>query len=201
MLTRAKITDAALRLVARRGAQGFTLAALASELKVSTSALYNHAASKATVFRWMQDAVNRGIDVNAFGEHPLGEALRAWARSYREAYVPYPMLVPVMALQPVTDAPETVAMYERVVAAFVAEGWSDAEALNAVVALESFIFGAALDTAAPDDIFDVEPSSADAPRLASAVRARADRHGRGREAADAAFDLGLDALVHGLTTR
>lgn len=201
VLTRDRITRVALQLAERRGHRALTVDALARELAVSKSALYNHAASKATLFVWMQDAINATIDTSAFATTDWSTAVTAWARSYREAYARYPQLVPLMATQPIADAPRTAAMYEAVARGLVAGGWDVADVLNVVVAVEAFVFGAALDIGAPDDIFDARSASDEAPTIASAVDARAARHGVGRDAADAAFELGLAALLDGLAAR
>ena len=198
LLTQEKITASALRLMAGRSRQPFTLDALASALGVSKSALYNHASSKATVLLWVQDAVNATIDVECFDELDCHDAMLVWARSYREAYAPYPKLVPLMAAHPIADAPQTTRMYEAVASALVADGWAEADVLNVIVAVESYVFGAALDLTAPDDIFDPGGAAEDAPTITRAVAARAGVHGRGRSAADAAFDVGLVALLDGL---
>lgn len=201
VLTQGRITNAALRLTARRGHRALTLDALAHDLKVSKSALYNHVASKATLFVWMQDAINSTIDTSAFATAQWREAVTVWARSYRDAYAPYPQLVPLMATQPIADAPRTASMYEAVARGLVRGGWAEADVLNVIVAVEAFVFGAALDLTAPSDIFDAGNASQVAPTIAAAVDARATSHGIGREAADAAFELGLGALLTGLEAR
>lgn len=199
VLSQEAITRVTLRLITRRGYEAFTLAALAKELRVSVSALYNHAASKQQVLLWAQDEINATIDTGPFATLPWDEALASWARSYRDAYADVTPLIPVMAVLPVSDAPGSLAMYETVVAALVDAGWSGGEAVNAVVAVESFVFGSALDTAAPAEIFDVSEDAA--PVFAAAVADRHRRYGRGAATADAAFDLGLDALLAGLRAR
>lgn len=200
VLNRGRITTEALKLIGRTGEAGFTMAALAKQLKVSTSALYNHAPSKEVILRWVQDEVNASIDVSCFATDPLPDALRTWAHSYREAYIGFPALVQIIAMQPVADSPHTIAMYETVTAAMTKAGFDGADAIDAIVALESFIFGSALDTAAPDDIFDTVPADG-AATFAAAVQERHARHGRGRGSADAAFTRGLDALLRGLVAR
>lgn len=198
LLTPEGITAAALKLIAERGESGFTMAALARELHVSASALYNHADSKDVILRWVQDDLNSTIDVACFVQKPLVDAMLVWARSYRRAYAAHPALISVMAWQPVADAPHTIAMYETVTSALVGAGFAPAEALRAIVAVESFLFGSALDTAAPDDIFDLGEAAAHAPVFAQAVSQREQVDGRGRGSADASFELGLEALVRAL---
>ncbi|WP_432524170.1 TetR/AcrR family transcriptional regulator [Kineococcus sp. SYSU DK006] len=193
VLTAERITEAAVRLVEARGHDALTVAALARELGVAPSALYNHVSTKNEVLRRVQDHVNREVDCSAFGRLPWDEALAAWARSYREVYARHVPLVPVIAVTPVRGAPHTLAMYERVAAGLRAGGWPEHLLVDAVVAVESFVLGSALDTQAPPDIFEPGEHAGSAPTFAAAVRARG-----GGDAAGAAFELGLGALVAGL---
>ncbi|WP_432570637.1 TetR/AcrR family transcriptional regulator [Kineococcus sp. SYSU DK005] len=201
VLSAERITGAAVRLVASRGHDALTMAALARELGVAPSALYNHVATKQDVLRRVQDHVNREVDCSAFGALPWDEALTAWARSYRDVYARHVPLVPVIAVTPVRGAPHTLAMYERVAAGLREGGWPAHLVLDAVVAVESFVLGSALDTQAPPDIFDPggetggenESGPGEGSALAAAVRARG-----GGDAALASFELGLAALVEGL---
>lgn len=183
-----------MELIKVRGYAALTMAALARQLGVAPSALYNHVNSKRQLLLWIQDHVNREIDCSDFGARPWDEALESWAHSYRDAYARYSPLVPVIAVTPIAGSPHTVAMYEQVAAGLRAGGWPDDQIVDVVVAVESFILGSAMDAAAPDDIFDVP--SAQAPVLAEVVGARV-----GRDAARAAFELGLATVLAGLRDR
>jgi hypothetical protein len=69
------------------------------------------------------------------------------------------------------------------------------------VALESFIYGSAYDVNAPADIFDVGSLAPEAPNFSAAVAHRgagASPGTGGRNDADAAFSLGLAAMIAGL---
>lgn len=195
VLSPEKITAAAVRLITARGYRALTMANLAHELKVSPSALYNHVAAKRDVLRWIQDHVNQAIDCTRFAHEPWDVALTAWARSYRAAYAAHTPLVPVIAVMPVAGSPHTVAMYEAVAAGLCRGGWPAELVVDAVVAVESFVLGSALDAGAPPGIFDVQDGAA-APSFTAAVAAR-----RGPNPAEAAFELGLAALVAGLRAR
>jgi AcrR family transcriptional regulator len=196
LLSQEKITGAAVELIELRGYPALTMAALARQLGVAPSALYNHVSSKRELLLWLQDHVNKEIDCSDFGVRPWDVALESWARSYRDADARHSLLVPVIAVTPIAGSPHTVAMYERVAAGLRADGWPDEQVMDVVVAVESFVLGSALDSAAPDDIFDVPDDQA--PVLAEVVAARA---GAGRDAARAAFDLGLATVLAGLRDR
>jgi hypothetical protein len=70
-----------------------------------------------------------------------------------------------------------------------------------VVALESFIYGSAYDVNAPADIFDAGALAPQAPNFSAAVARRGMKLETGtgaRTDADAAFTLGLRAMIAGL---
>ena len=87
-------------------------------------------------------------------------------------------------------------MYETVSAGFSEAGFPEERIVSSIVALESFIFGSAYDVSAPADIFDAGTMAELTPSFTGAVRSLA---GQGHERpADAAFSLGLEALISGL---
>ncbi|MFY9635656.1 MAG: TetR/AcrR family transcriptional regulator C-terminal domain-containing protein [Cellulosimicrobium cellulans] len=195
ILDLAGITTAALRLVSRNGYAGLTMAALARSLNVAPSALYNHVASKRDVLLLVEDHLTALVDVTAFAAEPWESAVRKWAWSYRDVFAEHTPLIPVIAVLPVTDAPQTLAMYETVSAGFRAAGFPEERIVSAIVALESFIFGSAFDVTAPADIFDSGTMADSTPSFTGAVRSLA---AQGHEKpADVAFSLGLEALIAG----
>lgn len=197
VLSRDRITAAALELVADTGYAGLTMSALARRLRVAPSALYNHAGSKQEVLGWIQEHVMTMVDFSAFAEEPWDEALRSWAWSYREVFARHTPLIPVIAVLPVTDAEKTLRMYEEVTLGLTRAGWPPERVVPVIVALESFVYGSALDVTAPGDIFDPGaladrfPSFTTAARLAAAPTAD-------ESPADTAFRTGLDGLIDGL---
>ncbi len=202
LLSSARITQAALKLVGRDGYKGLTMAALARSLHVAPSALYNHVSSKQDVLLLVEDHLMGRVDVSAFGAQPWAEAVCVWAHSYRDVFAGHLPLIPVIALLPVTNAPATITMYEAVTRGFLDAGWAPETVIDAVVALESFIYGSAYDANAPADIFDAGDLAPDAPSFSAAVARRGsgatDPAVRARHDADAAFTLGLNAMVAGL---
>jgi AcrR family transcriptional regulator len=197
VLSKDRITGAALDLIASEGYEGLTMSALARRLRVAPSALYNHAGSKQEVLGWVQDHVMTMVDFSAFRREPWDEAVRQWAWSYREVFARHAPLVPVIAVMPVTDAAETLRMYEEVARGFTAAGWPEDRIVPTIVALESFIYGSALDVAAPGDIFDSGALADQFPVFTSAVRSATSAAGDG-SAAEAAFRAGLDGMIAGL---
>ena len=195
VLTRERITAHALELVSHEGYQGLTMQRLAASLGVSPSALYNHVASKQDLLQWIQDQVMAGVDATVFDRLPLEQALAAWAVNYRNVFAQHVPLIPVIAVLPVGGSPRTVEMYEKVASTLEAAGMPPERIAPSIVALESFIFGSALDTSAPQDIFDTGTQAGQAPHFSRAVDAQ---RASGAPATDAAFELGLAAMISGL---
>lgn len=181
------------------------MAALAKSLNVAPSALYNHVSSKQDVLLLVEDHLMSRVDVSAFGTETWKTAVRIWAHSYRNVFASHLPLIPVIALLPVTNAPATITMYEAVTNGFLAAGWAPEAVIDAVVALESFIYGSAYDVNAPDDIFDAGMMAPAVPNFSAAVARRGLVPGvdpaakpEPRKDADAAFTLGLNAMIEGL---
>jgi AcrR family transcriptional regulator len=196
VLDKAGITAAALDLIGKKGYDGLTMAGLARLLEVAPSALYNHVASKRDVLLLVEDHLTALVDVSGFGVEPWEDAVRTWAWSYRDVFAQHTPLIPVIAVLPVTDAPQTLAMYETVSAAFLAAGFPQERIVSSIVALESFIFGSAYDVTAPADIFDAGSMAGATPHFTGAVQSLAAQGHH--KPADVAFGLGLEALIGGL---
>ncbi|NWL33898.1 TetR/AcrR family transcriptional regulator [Paenarthrobacter nitroguajacolicus] len=189
------ITTAALELISNKGYNGLTMAALARSLGVAPSALYNHVGSKDDVLLLVEDHLAAMVDVSAFGSEPWDVAVRRWAWSYRDVFSEHTPLIPVIAVLPVANAPKTLAMYEAATAGFRDAGFPEEKIISAIVALEAFVFGAAYDVTAPEDIFDAGSLAEQVPNFTAAVdRLAAEEHAR---PTDVAFNLGLEALITG----
>lgn len=192
------IAETALKVIDASRTGDFTMTELADALGVKASAIYNHVGGRVEVLERVRELVSDRIDTSAFGRMPWGDAVANWARSYRSAFAMHPVTVALFATTRVGGASRTLAMYERVTAAFVDAGWPQSEVLSVIVALEDYILGAALDVVAPDDMLDPK-GSPDAPQLVAAYAAQTPAHGGSR--ADASFELGLAALISGLSAR
>jgi len=189
------ITTAALQLISSKGYDGLTMAGLARSLGVAPSALYNHVSSKDDVLVLLEDHLAAMVDVTAFGVESWDSAVRKWAWSYRDVFSEHTPLIPIIAVLPVANAPKTLAMYEAVTAGFREAGFPEEKIISAIVAIEAFVFGAAYDVTAPEDIFDAGDLADQVPNFTAAVdRLAMEQHER---PTDAAFSLGLEALITG----
>ena len=199
LLSRQSIATAALALFDRRGGEGFTMADLARELQVHPSSLYNHVASKVEVIASVRELLSDRIDVDAFRRMPWEDAVAAWARSYRASFAAHPATIATLATMPLGSAVRTSRMYDAVTRGFLTAGWPEHAVVSAIVCLESFVLGSALDVSAPADMFELTDRSV-APAFAAAVAQR-DATVGSEQAADDAFERGLRAIVHGLAAQ
>lgn len=195
VLSRERLAQAAIRIVGSQGYRHLTMASLARELGVAASALYNHVSSKRDVLVLIQDRINEQIDCSGFASAPWDDALRQWALSYRLCFIQHTALIPVMAVLPVADSPQTLRMYERVARGLHDAGIEGPDAVDIIVGIEALVFGAAYDASAPAGIFDPGGLEELAPTF---TRFAAQRPGDPRQAADRAFEFSLDALISGL---
>ncbi|MDR2255162.1 MAG: TetR/AcrR family transcriptional regulator [Arthrobacter sp.] len=193
-----RIAEAALRLIDAAGFDAMTMKALAAELGVAPSALYNHVPSKAALWLPVQERLMGDVDVSVFQRLPLPSAMSAWARSYRDVFAAHPGAITGIAVLPVAGSPRTLGVYEAVASALSSAGLPDARIVSVIVAFESFIFGSALDVTAPEDIFDAGAEGEEHPIFSRAVTARA---ALPAAPADDAFEQGLAALLALLPTR
>lgn len=160
LVSREKIASAALEIIAEAGYERLTMARIARHMGVGTSALYNHVEGKHELLILVEDAVMSKVDVALLdaalaGATTPADALAAWAWSYREVFSAHAPLVEIIAATPVSGAPRTVAMYEKVARVFALGGVAEPEILPRIIMLESFIYGSVYDVAAPPDIFAV----------------------------------------------
>lgn len=215
VLSRELIAEHALDFVTERGLDELTMSHLAKRLGVAPSALYNHLDNKADLVLLIQDALVSQVSLDEMdrlveGKLSLGEALEGWARSYRRVFASYPSLIPLIAVTPVSEAPQTSHMYDTVAKALITAGIPEQRVISVIVAFESFLFGSALDLNAPADVLDAGEATEQRVWLARAVgasKANDQRAGVSQgdiddtEApvnihAETPFQYGLRALIH-----
>jgi len=197
VLSRERIVAAALDLIDEVGAETFSVNLLAARLGVRPSSLYNHIAGKDDLLAAVQEVITDAIDSTMFEAQPWARAVAAWARSYREAFIGHPHAIPLFATSPVAGAIRTMEMYERVVHGFQRAGWPLQRIIPAIVALECFILGSAMDAVAPPDLFHPGDAAEHVPTLAAAFAAQDKGDGVHTES-DIAFETGLAAMITGL---
>ncbi|MEV8337600.1 helix-turn-helix domain-containing protein [Leucobacter sp. NPDC077196] len=192
------IHETALRLIDQHGVEGAGMRAIAAELGVRPSSLYNHVAGQAELIAGVRDLVSERIPTAPFAELPWDAALEQWALGYRLAFASHPPTIALLAVQPLDPDSGTSFMYDAVAAGLVRAGWPQERALSVIVAFECFILGAALDLAADPAMLDPGRRD-DVPAFSGAYRARgAALAAAGISPADDAFGIGLRAMLTGL---
>jgi AcrR family transcriptional regulator len=191
LLSRDAIATAALRLVDRAGE--FTIAQVADALGVRPSSLYNHLASKGEIVEAMRSYVFREGGLDAAHSGTWDQTVRALLRRYRECFARHPRLIPLVTAYTVSS-PEVMGMYDELAETLSAAGVPDSQLLDVITMCDSVVLGAALDLAAPDEVWAVDQARSRA--LILAIQ----QAGSGRERSDRAFELALDILVAGVAS-
>src|SRR5699024_9641404 len=138
VLNREMIAQQALELVIDRGLDSLTMTQLSKKLGVAASALYNHVDNKADLVLLIQDALVSQVSLKGMlgqmhGEVTLTDALEDWARPSRAVFANSPWLIPMIAITPVSDAPQTLRMYNVVAQAFMSAGIPDDAVIRVIV--------------------------------------------------------------------
>ncbi|MGO4455115.1 TetR/AcrR family transcriptional regulator [Arthrobacter sp. RAF14] len=188
-LTVDKIGQEALALLEEEGI--LSLPRLAERLGVRQSAFYKHVSSRAEIVELARGAL---AERTVFGKlsRQLDVLVVEVFESLLKTYQSVPALLPLILVQPVTN-PEALAIYERIATALCSAGVPDRLVLPTIEAIDSAAIGAALDTQAMENAWQVpEGSRADFPGLVQAQEATArDRSDR--------FDFLARTLAAGLS--
>ena len=190
ILSADRIADAAIALV--DDGRAFGVNALARELGVTPSSLYNHVEGKDAIVELMRGrlAVRAAISV------PDGlvwdEVVAYVVRAQRAMFAEHPLVLPLLVGKPVTDV-TVLGYYEALAEALLSAGFPDDEVLVIVAVLDAFALGSGLDLSAPPEVWQAEPGSALGRLVAGGEP--------GQVRADRAFDLGVELLLASLRDR
>jgi AcrR family transcriptional regulator len=190
-LSRARIVRAALRLVDEKGMAAITVQALASDLRVSPMALYNHVQDKEELLDLMLDLALGEVDLSA----PAGDwvtQMRALMYSYHQVLTAHPALARLYGSQ-VRIGPHGLRIMERGLGLLLEAGFSPADAADAFFALFTYIVGYHQMGRIEHRNYSALP-----PEKISSIHTVTDHlngvHQTGR------FETGLDALLKGFQT-
>lgn len=197
VLSRELIVDEAIWLVNHRGAAAMTIQALAGRLGVVPSAIYNHASSRMTVLGWIQERLVNEIDVSGLHNVPWRQAIERWSWSYLGVLRANRECVGIVARMPIRDTPDTALMYQQLIECFHTAGFRTAHILSSISVIEQFIFGAAIDSAGPEDIYSPDSTGNISQAYVLHRRHLAQERMRG---ADHSFARGLRFLLDGIQT-
>ncbi|MBL7486820.1 TetR/AcrR family transcriptional regulator C-terminal domain-containing protein [Frankia sp. AgB1.9] len=178
-LSEREIVTAALRLVAREGADKLTMRGLAAELGLSSMASYYHVPSKTVLFDLVADAVLADVRVPD-SEEPWEKRVREMFISARSELARYPG-VAALLLSRTSETPNMRRLSSELRRALRQAGFGRAESDAFGEVFTIYLFGRL--------IFEARPS-------ADSVAAAAEPDQAGTGAADA-FETGLDLLLAG----
>lgn len=189
ILSRDLIVATALDLVDRNGR--FTIPELAARLGVSVSSLYHHVDGRAGIVEGIRGLVT--ATMAPLTEPDWRDAVVHWATSYRDAFAAHPAAIPLLVGQTVSD-PHTLDHYERLAELLQDRaGLEGADLVVAITMLDTLCLGAALDLAAPSQVWaDGERDSALTRSLTGTSHAALSR---------TAFDRQLQLIVDDLARR
>ncbi|CCH79956.1 putative Transcriptional regulator, TetR family [Nostocoides japonicum T1-X7] len=194
VLTRADIARAAHRRLTVVPPRHLRMSDLAADLDVRTASLYNHVANKDDVLNAVRDIVGASMDRSTLAVRPWPAALRSFAHSYVEAFLPlHPEATAAIAVLPMGHQPAVMRTYDAFCTLLGDAGWPVDKIMPTLLALESLCIGSVLDRRSPPGYM-----TPDDPR---AVPAYAEAYAANLAASAEALDLGLDALIDGLLVR
>jgi AcrR family transcriptional regulator len=192
LLTRQRIVEVATTIIDEEGLEALSTRRLATELDVRAPSLYNHFATKEEILDAVADAVIAEVDISMLGRDPWPDALRAWARGYRDALAAHPNVVPFLAKGP-GRRPAALQLADAVYGALVDAGWPPGHATRIGALMRYLVAGSTLGSFALG--FSDDPESYERyPHLGGAHRLREHQ----RRVDEGAFELGLQTLVAGL---
>lgn len=135
------IVDAAARLLAADGIEGFSMRKLGAALGVDPMAIYHHLPNKRAVVAAVVERLLRPItDVDA--TRPWDGRVRAWAADYWSIAIAHPYLVPQLIADPSLGGAATEVATEQLVAAMTAAGLVGDDATHAAYLVVDFVHGA-----------------------------------------------------------
>jgi AcrR family transcriptional regulator len=203
-LSRDQVLTTAIALADAGGIESLTMRRLGDELGVEAMSLYNHVSNKEDLLNGMVDAV--------FGEIELPSHSEGWKSSIRKRSVSFrAMLSRHPWATGLTDSgtnpgPSTLRHHDRVIGTFRNAGFSVAMAAHAFSALDSYIYGFAMqekslpftteeETAAMAQVMLAQFPATEYPYLAELTAEHVLKPGYnyGDE-----FSLGLDLILDGL---
>jgi AcrR family transcriptional regulator len=190
ILSADRIADAAIELV--DAGKPFGVNALARELGVTPSSLYNHVEGRDAIVELMRGrlAVRSAIEVpDGLAWHGVVEYV---VRAQWSMFAEHPLVLPLLVGKPVTDV-TVLGYYEALAEALLSAGFPDGDVLVIVAVLDAFALGSGLDLSAPPEVWKADPGSALGRLVAGGEP--------GSIRADKAFDLGVDLLLASLRTR
>ncbi|MEO0602144.1 MAG: TetR/AcrR family transcriptional regulator C-terminal domain-containing protein [Myxococcota bacterium] len=140
-LTRARVVEAALSVVAEEGLPGLSMRRMGRALGVEAMALYRHVRNKDDLLDALYDHIVAQVDAPAGG--PWEAEVEALATSFRDVIFRNRACVPLLATRPGTT-PNALAMLDRGIGVFQRAGFDDDSAIDAFQTVFAFVVGHAV---------------------------------------------------------
>lgn len=179
-------------LALARGGRPFGVNAIARELGVRPSSLYNHVDGMDGILELIRGQLVQEYLVQWDGE-PWDVFVLAVLRTQRRMYADHPQLVPLLVGKTITH-PAVIAAYDDLASALVDGGFPEDEVLSVIAVIDAFAIGFGLDLASPDEIWQPGEPTRTLGRLIDGAE-------RGSARSDRTFELGADLLLESLRTR
>ena len=141
-LTRERVLRAAIALCDEGGIESLSMRKLGQQLGVEAMSLYNHVANKDDILDGIVDVVVNEIDVPPIGDD-WKAALRQRANSARAVLSRHPWATGLIESR-TNPGPATLRYYDSVIGSLREAGFSIEMAAHAFSALDSYIYGFAL---------------------------------------------------------
>jgi len=198
-LNRDVILEGAIALIEREGPGALSMRRLGSTLGVEAMAIYHHFAGREELLIALGERLLAPLGALELGES-WRDACRRYGTALREVAVAQPATFQLVGLQPL-DTSDSLRTVERLLGVLVAAGFGPATALAIYRATVSYARGYALAQATGFTVDAAQPAGAK--RLAALPQEQFPiLAGRAAELAeldaDAAYALGLDALLAGV---
>jgi AcrR family transcriptional regulator len=198
------VLRAAIAFADEKGIESLSMRKLGQQLGVEAMSLYKHVANKDDMLDGMVDVVFSEIDLPSSGI-PWREAMRKRAFSAREALARHPWAIGLTESR-MKPGPANLRHHDSVIGCLREEGFSIEMALHAYSALDSYIYGFALQERSlpfetPDQVAEVSQMmlaqfpAGDYPYLTEAMVEHVGKPGY--DHADE-FEFGLDLILDGL---
>ncbi|MCA8915517.1 MAG: TetR/AcrR family transcriptional regulator C-terminal domain-containing protein [Planctomycetes bacterium] len=141
-LTRERVLREATTIADKHGIESLSMRKLGQKLGVEAMSLYNHVANKDDLLDGLVDLVVAEIELPKKGSN-WKEAMRIRAHSAREMFLRHPWALIVMESRK-NPGPNSMRYYDAVIGCLNEGGFSIALTAHAFAALDSYIYGFAL---------------------------------------------------------
>jgi AcrR family transcriptional regulator len=192
-INREQLVDAVLHLVDTEGLEAVSMRRLATVLSVKSPSIYNYVKTKEELLDLAADSIVAAVDASSFDTEHWLVALERWARTYYEAIIEHPNMVPWLA-RGVQRGEQSMRNVDKVYGGLTRAGWSRRYATLIGSATRSIIYGSTMGSFAggfPDDPA-AYPSTLQ--HIDNAHKLRSRRESLDREA----FELALRFLLQGV---